>query len=173
MTFQSYMVASRAIAVFLSLSRVWLSATPETVACQTPLSSTISRSLLRFTSTESVMLSNHLTLWCPLLLLPSIFASIRVFSNESALCIGWPEYCSFSFNISPSSEYSGLTSFRIDWFDLHAVQGTLKNLLRHYNSKASILWRSAFFMIQLSQQRVSVLRSLGKTAVFLLWGGHE
>ena len=173
MTFQSYMVASRAIAVFQSLSRVWLSATPETVARQTPLFSTISRSLLRFTSTESVMLSNHLTLWCPLLLLPSIFASIRVFSNESALCIGWPEYCSFSFNISPSSEYSGLTSFRIDWFDLHAVQGTLKNLLRHYNSKASILWRSAFFMIQLSQQRVSVLRSLGKTAVFLLWGGHE
>ena len=173
MTFQSYMVASRAIAVFQSLSRVWLSATPETVARQTPLSSTISRSLLRFTSTESVMLSNHLTLWCPLLLLPSIFASIRVFSNESALCIGWPEYCSFSFNISPSSEYSGLTSFRIDWFDLHAVQGTLKNLLWHYNSKASILWHSAFFMIQLSQQRVSVLRSLGKTAVFLLWDGHE
>ena len=111
MTFQSYMVASRAIAVFQSLSRVWLSATPETVACQTPLSSTISRSLLRFTSTESVMLSNHLTLWCPLLLLPSIFASIRVFSNESALCIGWPEYCSFSFNISPSNEHPGLISF--------------------------------------------------------------
>ena len=93
--------------------------------------------------TELVMLPNHLILCCPLLLLPSIFPSIRVFSNESGLCIKWPKYWNFSFSISPSNEYSGLISLRIDWFDLHAVQGTLKSLLQHYNSKASILWCSA------------------------------
>ena len=92
----------------------------------------------------------HLILCCPLLLLPSIFPSIRVFSNESVLCIRWPKYWSFSFNISSSNEYSGLTSFRIELFDLLAVQGTLKSLLQHYSSKASILWHSAFFMVQLS-----------------------
>ena len=117
---------------------------------QTPLSSTVSQSLLNFISIEWVMLSNHLILCHPLLLLPSIFPSIRIFSNELALHIGWLKYWSFSFSISPSNEYSGLISFRIHWLDLLAVQGTLKSLLQHYNSKASILWRSGFFMVQLS-----------------------
>ena len=107
------------------------------------------RILPKFMSIDSVMLSNHLILCCPLLL-SSIFPSIRVFSNELALCIRWPKYCSFSFSISPSNEYSGLIFFRIDWFDLLAVQGTLKSLLQHPNSKISILWPSAFFMAQLS-----------------------
>ena len=100
-------------------------------------------------SIELVMPSNHLILCCPLLLLPSIFSSIRVFSNESVLCIRWPKYWSFSFSISPSNEYSGLISFRIDWFDLHAIQETLNSLLQHRSSKASILQHSAFFMVQL------------------------
>ena len=113
----------------------WLFATPWTAAHQAPLSFTISQSLLKFVSTESVMLSNHLILCHPLLLLPSIFSSIRVFSNESALCIRWPKYWGFSFSISPSSEYySGLISFRIDWFDLLGVQGTLKSLLQYHSS---------------------------------------
>ena len=120
----------------------------------------ISRSLLRLTSTESVMPSTHLIL-CHPLLLPSIFPSIRVFSNESALCIRWPEYWSFSFSISPSSEYSGLRSFRMDWLDLLAVQGTLKSLLQHRSSKASILRCSAFFMVQLSH----LYMTTGKTIV--------
>ena len=107
-------------------------------------------SLLKFMSIESVMLSNHLILCRPLLFLPSIFPSIRVFSDESALCIRWPKYWSFRFNISPSNEYSGLISFRMNWLDLLAVQGTLKSLLQHHSSKASILWRSAFFVVQLS-----------------------
>ena len=115
----------------------------------TSLSFTISRSLLKLKSIESVMPSNHLNLCCPLLLLPSIFPSIRVFSNESALLIRWPKYWSFSFNISPSNEHPGLISFRMDWLDLLAVQGTLKNLLQHHSSKASILWHSAFFIVQL------------------------
>ena len=101
-------------------------------------------------STKSVMPSNHLTLCCPLLFLPSMFLSIRAFSSESVLCIRWPKYWSFSFTISPSNGCSGLISFRIDWFDL-AVQGTLKSLLQHHSSKASILWHSAFFIVQLSQ----------------------
>ena len=101
-------------------------------------------------SVESVMPSNRLILCRPLLLLPSIFPSIKVFSNESVVHIRWPKYWSFSFSISPSNEYSGLTSFRIDWLDLLAVQGTLKSLLQHYNSKASVLWHSAFFIVQLS-----------------------
>ena len=105
--------------------------------------------LLKLMSTESVMLSNYLILYCPLLLLPSIFPSIRVFSNKSVLRIRWPKYCSFRFSISPSNEYSGLISFRMDWLDLLAVQGTLKSLLQHLSSKASILWRSAFFILQL------------------------
>ena len=127
-----------------------LFATTWTAACQASLSITNSRSSLRLTSIESVMPSNHLILCCPLLLLPSIFPSIRVFSNESALHMRWPKYWSFSFNISPSNEHSGLISFRIDWLDLLAVQGTLKSLLQHYSSKASILCHSAFFMVQLS-----------------------
>ena len=115
------------------------SATPWTVACQASLSFTNSWSLLTLTSIESMMPSNHLILWHPLLLLPSIFPSIRVFTNESVLHIRWPKGWSFSFNISPSNEYSGLISFRMDWLDLLAVQGTLKSLLQHHSSKASIL----------------------------------
>ena len=113
------------------------------------LSSTISWSLLKLMSVESAMPSNHLILCHPLLLLPSIVPSIRVFFNELALHIRWPNYWSFSFSINPSNEYSGLISFKIDWLDLLAVQGTLKSLLQHHSSKASILWRSAFFMVQL------------------------
>ena len=124
--------------VVQSLSHVQLFATPWTAACQASLSSTVSRSLLKLMSIESVMPSNHLFLCCPLLLLPSIFPSIRVFSNESALCIRWSKYWSFSFSTSPSDEYSGLISFRIDWFDL-AIQGTLENFLQHHSSKASVL----------------------------------
>ena len=132
-----------------SLSHVRLFATPWTAASQASLSITDSWSLLELMSIESVMPSSHLILCRPLLLLPSIFPSIRVFSNKSALCITWPKYWSFSFNISPSKEHSGLISFRMDWLDLLAVQGTLKSLLQHHNSKA-ILWCSAFFIIQLS-----------------------
>ena len=117
--------------------------------CNTPgfLSFTISWSLLKLMSIESVMSSNHLILCCPLLFLPSIFPSIRVFSNESALHIRWPKYWSFSFSISPSNEYSGLISFRMDWLDLLAAQGTLKSLLQHHSLKASILQNSIFFMV--------------------------
>ena len=129
--------------------------------CSTPgfLSFTISQSLLRLMSTESVMPSNHLTLCHTLLLLPSIFPNIRVFSSDLALHIRWPNYWSFSFSINPSSEYSGLTSFRMDWLDLLAVQGTLKNLLQHHSSKASVLWLSAFFMVQLPQSCLFPLAS--------------
>ena len=112
------------------------------------MSFTISWSLLKLMSIESVLPSIHLVLCCPLLLLPSMYPSIRVFSNELALCIMWPKYWSFSFNLSPSREYSGLISFRINWFDLLAVQGTLKSLLQHHSLKASILWHSAFFTVQ-------------------------
>ena len=132
------------------LSHVQLFATPQTAACQVSLSITNSWSLFKLMSIESVMPSNHLILCRPLLLMPSIFPSIRVFSNESVLCIKWPKYWSFSFSISPSNEYSGLISFRIGWFDVLAVQGTLKSPLQHHSSKASILWRSAFFIVQLS-----------------------
>ena len=132
-----------------SFSRVWLLATPWTTACQASLSITNSRSLPKLMSIELVMPSNHLIL-CRPLLLPSIFPSIRVFSNVSALCIRWPKYWSFSFNISPSNEYPGLISFRMDWLDLLAVQGTLKSLLQYQSSKASILRHSAFFIVQLS-----------------------
>ena len=133
-----------------SLSHVRLFATPWTAACQASLSITNSWSLPKLISTESVMPSNHLILCHPFLLLPSIFPSIRVFSNESALRIRWPKYWSFSFNISPSSEHPGLISFRMDWLDLLEVQGTRKSLLQLHSSKASILWCSAFFMVQLS-----------------------
>ena len=125
--------------------------TPETIACQAPLSSTISQSLLKLISTESVTLSNHLTLCHPLLLLPSIFSSIRVFSNELALRIRWPKYWSFRFSINPSNDYSGLISFRMDWLDLLAVQGILKSFLQHHSLKASNLRCTAFFMVQLSR----------------------
>ena len=133
-----------------SLSHLWLFATPWTAARQAFLSIANSQNLPKLMSIESMMLSKHLILCCPLLLLPSIFPSIRVFSNESALGIRWPKYWSFSFNISPSNEHPGLMSFKIDWLDLLAVQGTLKSLLQHHSSKASILWRSAFFTVQLS-----------------------
>ena len=131
------------------LSRVQLFVTPWSAACQASLSITNSWSLLKLMYIESVMPSNHLILCRPLLLLPSIFPSIRVFSKESVLCIRWPKYWSFSSSISPSNEYSGLISFRMDWLDLLAVQGTLKSLLQHYSSKASILQCSAFFIVQL------------------------
>ena len=133
-----------------SLSSVPLFATPWITAGQTSLSITNSRSLLKLMSIESVMPSNHLILCRPLLLLPSIFPSIRVFSSDSVLHIRWPKHWSFSFIVSPSNEYSGLISFRIDWLDLFAVQGTLKSLLQHHGSKASILWCSAFVIVQLS-----------------------
>ena len=124
-------------------SCVRLFATPWTAACQASLSITNSQSLLKLMSIESVIPSIHIILCCPLLLLPSIFPSIRVFSSESVPCIKWPKYWSFSFSVSPSNEYSGLISFRMDWLDLLAVQGTLKSLLQHHSSKASILWHSA------------------------------
>ena len=120
---------------------------PWTAACQASLSFTISPSLLKPMSIELVRPFNHFILYCPLLFLPSIFPSIRVFSNESALRIRWPKYWSFSFSISPSNEHPGLISLRMDWLDLLAVQGTLKSLLQYHNLKASILWRSAFFMV--------------------------
>ena len=127
------------------------------------LSSTISKSLLRFISIESVVPANHLIPCCPLLLLPSIFPSIRAFSSESVLHIRWPKYSSFSFNISPSNEYSGLISFRMDWLDLLAVQGTLKSLLQHHSSKASILQRSVFFMVQLSHPYMTTGKTIALT----------
>ena len=147
------------------LSCVRLFATPWTAACQASLSITNSWSLLKLTSVKSVMPSNHLILCHPLLLLPSIFPSIRVFSNESVLRIRWPKYWSFSFSISPSNEYSALISFRIDWLDPLAVQGTLKSLLQHHSAKASILLSSAFFMVQLSHPYMTT----GKTIALTIW----
>ena len=132
------------------------SATPWTAARQASLSITNSQSLFRLMSIESVMPFSHLILCCPLLLLPPILPSIRVFSNESILCIRWPKYWSFSFSISPSNEYSGLISFRMDWLDLLAVQGTLKSLLQHHSSKASILPCKAFLMVQLSHPYTTI-----------------
>ena len=133
-----------------SFSHVQLFATPWTTARPASLFTTNSRSLPKLMSIESVMPSNHLILCCPLLLLPLIFPSIRIVSNESVLHIRWPKYWSFSFNISPSKEHPGLICFRMDWLDLLAVQGTLKSLLQHHSSKASILQHSAFFIVQLS-----------------------
>ena len=132
---------------FSSVAQLSLFVTPWTAACQASLSIANSRSLLKLMSIESVMLFNHLILCGPLLCPPSIFPSIRVFSNEAVLCIRWPKYWSFNFNINPSSEQPGLISFRMDWLDLIAVQGTLKSLLQHHSSKASILQCSAFFMV--------------------------
>ena len=134
--------------------------TPWTAACQASLSITNSQSLLKLTSIESAIPSNHLILCHPLLLLPSIFPSIRVFSSESVLHIRWPKYWSISFSISPSSEYSGLISFRIDWIDLLAVQGTLKSLLQHHSSKTSILQRSVFFTVQLSHPYLTTRKTI-------------
>ena len=138
------------VVVAQSLSHVQLFITPWAAAHQGSLSFTISRSLLKLMYIESVMPSNHLILCHPLLLLPSVFPSIRVFSSESIVCIRWPKYWSFNFSISLSNEYSGLISFGIDWFDLFALQGTLKSILQHHSLKASILQHSAFFMIQLT-----------------------
>ena len=145
-----------------SLSHVWLFVIPWTAVRQASLSITNSWRLLKLMSIESVMPSNHLILCCNLLLLPSIFPSIRVFSNESALHIRWPKYWSFSFNISPSNEYSGLISFRMNWLDLLVVQGTLKNL-QHHSSKSSILWRSAFFIVQLSLPYMTTGKTIALT----------
>ena len=142
-----------------SLSSVRLFVTPWTAARQASLSITNSQSSPKPMSIKSMMPSNHLILCRPLLLLPSIFPSINVFSNESALPIRWPKYWSFSFNISPSNEHSGPISFRMDWLDLFAVQGTLKSLLQHHSSKASILWCSVFSIVQLSHP----YKTTGKT----------
>ena len=139
--------------------------TPRTAARQASLSITNSWSLLKLMSIETVMPSNHLILCHPLLLLPSVFPSIRAFSNESALCIRWPKYWSFSFSVCPSNEHPGLISFRMDWFDLLAVQGTLKSLLQHHSSKASVLWHSDFFLIQLSHPYMTT----GKIIALARW----
>ena len=153
------MVPKRTAQLVQALSRVRLFATPWTAARQASLSITDSWSLLKLMTIESVMPSNHLILCCPLLLLSSIFPSMRVFSNESDLHIRWPKYWSFSFSISPSNDYS----FRIDWFDLLAVQWTLKSLLQHHSSKASILWHSPFFMVQLSHPYVTPGKTIALT----------
>ena len=145
------------------LSHVRLFVTPWTAARQASLSITNSRSLLKLMSIELVMPFSHLILCCPLLLLPSIFPSITVFSNESALRIRWPKYWSFSFSIIPSNEHSGLISFRMDWLDLLAVQGTLKSLLQHHSSKASILRHSAFFIVQLSHPYMTTGKTIALT----------
>ena len=150
------------VVVVQLLSHVWLFAKPWTAACQASLSFTVSWNLLKLMFIESMIPSNRLILCRPLLFLPSIFPSSRVFSNESALRIRWPKYWSFSFSISPSNEHPGLISFRMDWLDLPAVQGTLKSLLQHHRSKASILWCSAFFMVQLLHQYMTT----GKTTAF-------
>ena len=139
------------------------SVTPWTEACQVSLSFSNSRSLLRLTSIESVMPFNHLILCCPLLLLPSLFPNIRVFSNESVLHIRWPKYWNFSFSISPSNEYSGLVSFRMKWLDLLSVQGSLKSLLQHHILKASILPHTAFFIVQLSYPYMTTGKTIALT----------
>ena len=145
------------------LSCVRLFATPWTAACQASLSITNSQNLLKLMSIASVMLFNHLILCHLLLLPPSIFPSIRVFSNESVLRIRWSKYWSFSFNISPSNEYSGLISFKMDWLDLLAIQGTLKSLLQHHSSKVSILRPSAFFIVQLSHPYMTTGKTIALT----------
>ena len=152
-------------AVVRSLSHIWLFATPWTAAHQTSLSFTISWNLLKLMSIESMMPFNYLILCHPFLLRPSIFPNIRVFSNELVLLIRWPEYWSFSFSSSPSSEYSGLISFRMDWLDLLAVRGTLKSLLQCHVSKASILWCSVFFRVQHSH----LYMTTGKTTALTRW----
>ena len=153
---------------FQLLSRVGHYAIPWTSAHQASLSITNSQSLLRLMSIESLMLFNHLILYHPLLLLPSIFPNIRVFSSESVLRIRLPKYWSFSFNISPTNEHPGLISFRMDWLDLLTVQGTLKSLLQHHSSKASILLRSAFFTVQLSHPYMTTVKTIALTRWTLL-----
>ena len=156
------------ISSVLLLSCVWLFATPWTAACQASLSIENSCSLLKLMTIELVMPSNNLILCCeshPLLLPPSIFPSISVFSHGSVLLISWPEYCSFSFSINSSNEYSGLISFRMNWLDLLAIQGTLKSLLQHHSSKASILRHPAFFIVQLSHPYMTI----GKTIALTIW----
>ena len=152
------------VVVVQSLSRIQLFATPWTAAHQASLSFTVSLSLLKLMSIESVIRFNHLTLYRPLLLLPSIFPSNRVFSNELALRIRWPKYWSFSFSTSPSNEYSGLISFRIDWLDLLAVQGTLESLLQHHSLKASIPWHLDLFLVQLSHPYMTTGKTSALTA---------
>ena len=151
------------------VSHVQLFATPWTAPCQASLSITNSWSLPKLMSIESVMPSNHLILYRPLLFLPSIFPSIRVFSNESVLRIRWPKYQSFSFNISPSNEHPALIFFRMDWLNLLAVQGALKSLLQHHSSKASILSCSAFFIIQLSDLYMTTGKTIALTRQTLCW----
>ena len=153
----------RLSSVQFSCSFVSDSFTPWTAASQASLSITNSRSLLKLMSIESLMPSNHIILCHLFLLLPSIFPSIRIFSNESSLHIRWPKYWNFSFNISPSNEHPGLVSFRMDWLDLLAVQGTLKSLLQHHSSKASILQCSAFFTVQLSHSYMTTGKTIGLT----------
>ena len=148
-----------------SLSHIQLFVTPWAALHQASMPITNSQNLFKLMSIELVMLSDHLILCHPLLLLPSIFPSIRVFANESALRIRWPKYWSFNSNISPSNEHPGLISFRLDWLDLLAVQGTLKSLLQHHGSKASILLRSAFFIVQLSHPYMTT----GKTIALTIW----
>ena len=157
----------KTVVVVQLLSCVQLFVTSWTAACQASLSLTISRSLLKLISLESVMPSNHLILYHPLLLLTSIFLNIRVFSNESVLCIRWPK--SWSFSINPSNEYSGLISFKIDWFDLLAVQRTLKSLLQHRSSKASIIQHSAFFIVQLSHPYMTTGKNHSFDYMNLCW----
>ena len=158
---------SRALngSVQFSRSVVSDSATPWTAACQGSLFITSSQSLLKLMSIELMMPSNHLILCHPFFLLPSIFSSLRVFSNESILRIRWPKYSSFSFSISPSKEHPGLISFRMDWLDLLAVQGTFKSLLQHHSSKTSILWLSAYFMVQLSHPYMTTGNILEKDLI--------
>ena len=160
-TAQHLLRQTSVVVQLLSLIRVF--ATPWIAACQAFLSFPISQSLLKLMSVKSVMPFNHTILCHPCLLLPSIFPSIRVFPSELALCIMWPEY--WNFSISPSTKYSGLISFRIDWFDLLAVQETLKSLLQHHSSKASVLWRSAFFIVQLSHPYMTT----GKIIALIIW----
>ena len=157
------MPCSVSVSSVQSLSCVWPFPTPWNAALQASLSITYSQSLLKLISLESVMPNDHLILCHPLLLLPLIFSSMRVFANESVLHIRWPKDWSFSFSISPSNEYSGLISFRIDWLELLAVQGTLKSLLQHHSSKASILWRSAFFTVQLSHPYMTTGKTIALT----------
>ena len=156
-----------------SLSRVWLFETPWIAACQASLSITIYRSSLKVTSIELVMSSSHLILCRPLFLLPPIPPRIRVFSNESTLWMRWPNYWSFSFSIIPYKEHPGLISFRIDWLDLLSVQGTLKSLLQHHSSKASILWPSAFFTVQLSHPYMTTGKTIALTRRYLIFKKKE
>ena len=161
---RAFFVTSPEFVAFQSLNHVQLSVTPWTAACQVSLSFTIFWNLLRLMSIDLMVPSNHLIL-CHLLLLPSIFPSIKAFYNQLALRIRWPKYWSFSFSFSPSDEYSGFISFRIEWFDLFSVQGMPKSVLQHHSSKASILWCSAFFTVQLSHPYMTT----GKTIALTIW----